>query len=140
MSSQTEPYVILVAFVVDGHNEEDAHKALMQHLPKTYYSDDDSPISEYWVAEDNRYDNSDNNSAVFIPPGTSQEQIRDLLRAETWLIVGIDESESVPMYWSNLYGWVTRMADATMFSVEERFAFTLPHGAIGWMLHDGPLI
>lgn len=72
-------HVILVAFTVRGDSIETAHHALTTRLPRPY--DDGSPIQEWWVAEDQRFDGSDNDAAVFVPNGMTQFEAYTLLDA-----------------------------------------------------------
>lgn len=66
-------YTILVAFTVEGASRQQAHENLMERLPRDPLALN-NPIIEWWVAEDERYDKSDNESAIFIPRAFSQEQ------------------------------------------------------------------
>lgn len=65
-------YTILVAFTVEGESRQQAHERLMERLPRDPLALYD-PIIEWWVAEDERYDKSDNESAIFIPSAFSQD-------------------------------------------------------------------
>ena len=67
-------HTILVAFTVEAPTRGQAHDELMQYMPLVDYS----PITSWWVAEDDRQDRSDNDSAVFVRPGTQQEAVRQL--------------------------------------------------------------
>jgi hypothetical protein len=60
--------IILVAFEVNGDDWEQAQRTLMQHLPRPF-----GAIECWWIAEDVRYDGSDNDSAVFVTPGVQIE-------------------------------------------------------------------
>lgn len=62
-------HVILTAITVDIDGDfETAQRALMDRLvPLLQSNDPSSPIIEWWIAEDERYDGSDCDSAVFIP-------------------------------------------------------------------------
>lgn len=68
--------VILVAFTVLGEDMEEAQGRLMTNLrPLLQSQNPNSPIIEWWIAEDERYDGSDLQSAVFVQgepgqPGT----------------------------------------------------------------------
>ena len=75
-------FVVLVAFEVDADDMEHAQQQLMNKLlPIAPFPRNVSNWLEcWWIAEDERYDRSDLDSAVFVPPGTSQEQARDVLR------------------------------------------------------------
>lgn len=78
-------HTFLVAFVVehDGTREEAEHLLTMA-LPRPQgLGRDDMPGNDWldcwWVAEDDRHDRSDCDSAVFVPMGT-QDEIRQHLR------------------------------------------------------------
>ena len=65
-------HTILVAFTVQGSNRDEAHRRLQAALisadtinPTKSYNG----ITSWWVAEDDREDRSDNDSAVFVKPG-----------------------------------------------------------------------
>lgn len=58
-------HTVLVAFVVEGDTMADAQAALMPMLPRP--QDLAPTLDSWWVAEDVRYDGSDNDSAVFVP-------------------------------------------------------------------------
>lgn len=62
-------HVIMVAFEVEGTDWEDAQRNLMAALPRPWYT---RGIECWWIAEDERYDGSDNDSAVFVPIGTQE--------------------------------------------------------------------
>lgn len=75
-------HVIIVAFGVTAESRKEAEEFLHGALPRP---NETVPlpaqrIEDWWVAEDERYDRSDNDSAVFCIPGKQQEA-RDLLRA-----------------------------------------------------------
>lgn len=53
-------HVILVAFTVEAPSRENAQRLLFEELPTP-----GRPITSWWVAEDDRIDGSDNDSAVF---------------------------------------------------------------------------
>lgn len=58
-------HIILVAFHTSGQNDmESAQRRLMEHLPNP--ADKDNDIEEWWIAMDERYEPSDNDSAVFV--------------------------------------------------------------------------
>lgn len=63
-----KPHTVLVAFVVNGSGMEDAQQRLMARLPNPE-ADGHEVIDCWWIAEDERYDGSDNDSAVFVPIG-----------------------------------------------------------------------
>lgn len=73
MSGTTE-HVFLVAVVVEGDanlTREQAEHHLHGVLPKPYSLRDGDPrvpqVQEWWVAEHDRRDGSDNDSAEFVP-------------------------------------------------------------------------
>lgn len=58
-------HVILVAFQVKAVDRAEAQNLLMEQLPRPSMND----IECWWVAEDDRIDGSDCDSAVFVKPG-----------------------------------------------------------------------
>ena len=60
-------HVIRVAFEVEAESWESAQRILMSYLPRPHSSRIESPIECWWIAEDERYDGSDNDSVVFVP-------------------------------------------------------------------------
>lgn len=65
---------VLVSFCVRGDSDEDVQNLLMKSLPRP--ESDDGPengIDCWWIAEDQRFDGSDNDSAVFVNMGKQQE-------------------------------------------------------------------
>lgn len=69
-------YVVVVAFGVEADTMKDAQEALMEKLvPLLQSRDANSQITEWWIAEDERYDGSDLDSAVFVPMGTQPEAV-----------------------------------------------------------------
>jgi len=73
-------HVILVAFEVYGDDEQTAQEHLMAALPRP------EPVTRdlecWWVAEDQRFDRSDCESAVFVPLGMTQRQARAILEGQ----------------------------------------------------------
>ena len=67
-------HTILVAFTVYAPDWIAAQKQLMRQLPHPDHPGVDG-IDCWWIAEDQREDGSDNDSAVFVPMG-EQEQWR----------------------------------------------------------------
>lgn len=65
---------MLVAFTVEAPND-DHHRVLMANLPRP-----GAEVTSWWVAEDERSDGSDCDSAVFVTPGWQAAATR-LLRA-----------------------------------------------------------
>lgn len=61
-----EPFVVLVAFEVNGSDRQDAIEALVADLSVPGIAGFTPP---FWVAEDDRTDGSDRDSAVFVTPG-----------------------------------------------------------------------
>lgn len=74
-------YTVLVAFEVEAESVEDAQDHLMQQvgIRALRSSNPDSRIECWWIAEDERYDGSDLESAVFVPEGIGQGEARELL-------------------------------------------------------------
>ena len=69
-------HTILVAVTVYAPDWQAAQAKVMQHLPKPGADGIDS----WWIAEDERADGSDNDSAVFVPMGKQafwQSEISD---------------------------------------------------------------
>ena len=60
-------HTILVAFTVHAPTMEQAQQRLMVQLPGGV--PDLNHVDSWWIAEDERYDGSDNDSAVFVPMG-----------------------------------------------------------------------
>lgn len=69
-------YVVLVAFNVEADTMKEAQERLMDVLPRVKHYDNDSYLEEWWIAEDERYDRSDSESAVFVPEGLSKVDAR----------------------------------------------------------------
>lgn len=72
MSGQDE-HVILVAFTVIADDFEAAQRDLMDVLPQPQ-APWNRGLTSWWIAEDERYDRSDNDSAVFVPMGTQSDR------------------------------------------------------------------
>jgi len=62
----SKPHTILVAFVVNAGSRELAQRLLMRRLPQCE-NDFHTTIDSWWIAEDDRIDGSDNDSAIFVP-------------------------------------------------------------------------
>ena len=61
-------HVVLVAFEVEARSMAVAQRILMNYwLPEPSSTGGD--IESWWIAEDERYDGSDCDSAVFVPVG-----------------------------------------------------------------------
>lgn len=71
-------YVILVAVEVSGSDREHAHQRVQAAMPRPA---EGSGIHSWWVAEDDRTDGSDSDSAVFVHKG-GQIEGSGLLYAE----------------------------------------------------------
>ena len=65
-----------------GATAEDAQRALMARLPRPV----GGLIESWWVAEDERHDGSDNESAVFVPAGITQHEAERRLRLAPELV------------------------------------------------------
>ena len=63
-----DEHVILVGFEVAGNSRADAQADLLALLGRP----DGQRMIAYWIAEDDRVDGTDNNSAVFVPKGSQQ--------------------------------------------------------------------
>ncbi len=80
-----QEHVILLAVVVAAPTRKDAEEYLHTRpslAPDGWSGAETTPvIDSWWVAEDERYDGSDNDSAVFVIPGTQRESVSVLKRA-----------------------------------------------------------
>lgn len=63
-------WTVLVAFCVYGTDFADAQRRLMARLPDPEI-DGHASLDCWWIADDDRVDGSDNDSAVFVPKGTA---------------------------------------------------------------------
>jgi hypothetical protein len=72
--------VVLVAFQVEAESMAEAQQELASDIV-LLPGDRDSSVVAWWFAEDERYDGSDYESAVFIPEGSgiSQRNARILM-------------------------------------------------------------
>lgn len=72
--------VVMVAFDLKGDNIEDAHNWLMDNLPEpgTHGDKGEIYLDSWWVANDERFDRSDCDSAVFVTMG-NQKEAREVL-------------------------------------------------------------
>jgi hypothetical protein len=59
-------HTILVAFAVNAETREEAQRILMERLPRPE-GDCHKAIDCWWIAENDRIDGSDNDSATFVP-------------------------------------------------------------------------
>jgi hypothetical protein len=75
----SDEHVILVAFSVEGDTRTEAEATLRGALVPTL-SSNGGPVDCWWVAEDDRQDGSDCDSAVFVTPGAQDEASRLLER------------------------------------------------------------
>ena len=75
-------YVVLVAFQVTAPNMKEAQERLLPYLKPTLesYENPPGPVECWWVADDERYDGSDCDSAVFVTPGYQHAASRLLER------------------------------------------------------------
>lgn len=71
-------HTILVAFTVEAETRKQAHESVQREMPKPSES---QTITSWWVAEDDRHDRSDNDSAVFVTPGAAEAAFKVLLNA-----------------------------------------------------------
>jgi hypothetical protein len=74
--------VLMVAFDLRGSNAKSVHEWLHEQMPKPGIHPGhsaDIDLDSWWVANDQRFDRSDCDSAVFVTPGC-QEEARKLLR------------------------------------------------------------
>lgn len=86
---------ILVAVTVQGRTRAERLAALMEWLPDVGSNDDyprghETGITSWWIAEDDRTDGSDNDSAVFVDPGKQSHASRVLLNrglTQAWNVV-----------------------------------------------------
>lgn len=85
-SDRSEQYhdVIMVAFDVTGPNAQTVHEWLHSQMPRTeehYVPQGKINLDSWWVANDERYDRSDCDSAVFVNMGMQKEARGFLKRA-----------------------------------------------------------
>ena len=69
-----QEHTIVVAFTVFAENREQAQRGLMPMLPRgpvmgQLWEEGGDCVDSWWIAEDDRLDGSDNDSAVFVPMG-----------------------------------------------------------------------
>jgi hypothetical protein len=79
-------HIILVALVVEAKTREEANEKILEDLehqltPGKFYA------KKWWIAEDDRPDDSDDGSAVFVLPGT-QAPASQLLHLHGYSSVG----------------------------------------------------
>jgi hypothetical protein len=67
-------HTILVAVTVEAPTKAEAERLLYQHLPHVK-----GAVTSWWIAEDDRQDGSDCDSAIFVPRG-SQDDLNEHLR------------------------------------------------------------
>lgn len=73
--------VLLIAFDITAPDALAAHEWLMDNMPAVGLGGDNDEINldSWWIANDERFDRSDTDSAVFVAMG-KQEEARALLR------------------------------------------------------------
>lgn len=74
-------HIILVAFSVTAPDRAQAENLLTMSLPQprdltSTHSATTVTLESWWVAEDDRQDGSDNDSAVFVTPGQQERAAR----------------------------------------------------------------
>jgi hypothetical protein len=80
-------HVILVAVTVEAETREEAHTVAQLGMPRpgarypTGKGFATGLVTSWWVAEDDRQDGSDCDSAVFVTPGTQAQASRRLYMA-----------------------------------------------------------
>jgi hypothetical protein len=80
--------VILVAFDVSGSDRVDMQDRIIELLVKRFNPYMNAKgIDSWWIAEDDRVDGSDNDSAIFVPMG-AQALIRSMLRTAKTTVEG----------------------------------------------------
>lgn len=77
---RTNEHTFLVAFTVEESDRGVAEHTLHDLLNLVRFPE--SPVTSWWVAEDDRHDGSDNRSAVFVPYGMTQDEASRLLDPE----------------------------------------------------------
>ena len=97
MNEHTPEHTILVAFTVEAFDRTQAQGLLYGALPEITAT---SPVTSWWVAEDDRTDGSDNDSAVFVPYGTKAkgEELVRPLHEEDGVVTAAYEFESDEKY------------------------------------------
>jgi len=66
---QDEEFVVLVAMTVTARHRMEAHSKIQKLLPDP----DVTELESWWIAEDMRWDGSDNDSAVFVNVGDQKK-------------------------------------------------------------------
>ena len=76
--NRIRPHLILVAFAIEGDDEKTRQEKLMNAIDPVLVNSDD--VFMWWVAEDERYDDSAEkyDSAIFVPRG-QQDAAKALL-------------------------------------------------------------
>ena len=101
-------HVFLVAVSVESDDREQAEKYLHTVLPKPAgIAEEGVPhyVDSWWIAEDDRHDGSDNDSAIFVPMG-EQEEAKDALAsipARTFVIFDRSTKAKIAETTSQLY-------------------------------------
>jgi len=65
--------VVLVAFEVETNSEQNPQEELAAELGYAF-GNENTTVTSWWIAEDNRIDGSDNESAIFIPKSMTQTE------------------------------------------------------------------
>lgn len=94
MPNPYEEHTILVAFTVYGDDRKEAQESLLEQLPKVT-DDDTRDITSWWIAEDDRIEGSDNDSAVFVDPGSQAKASRALRHMGYTAICNVVDRESI---------------------------------------------
>lgn len=68
-ATSKQAHTVLVAFCVHADDFADAQRRLMRNLPRP----GSDGLDSWWIAEDERIDGSDNDSAIFVPMGTCRQ-------------------------------------------------------------------
>lgn len=101
-------HVFLTAVTVEGPTREAAELHLHKILPQPIGGVRDGEscfLESWWIAEDDRRDRSDNDSAIFVPMG-QQEEARDALSsipARTFVIFDRKTKAKVAQTSSQVY-------------------------------------
>lgn len=86
---ESQEHVVLVAFEVTAGSRTEAEVRLTRAL-QSVLEKNGGPAESWWVAEDDRHDGSDNDSAIFVHPG-SQWEAATILRkhglTEQWNVI-----------------------------------------------------
>lgn len=81
-TTQTFLIAVVMRDNIGTHDRSDIEAALVALMPRPAAVDDHRiTLEEWWVAEDDRLEPSDNNSAIFVPKGM-QTHVEHLLHAK----------------------------------------------------------